>query len=477
MKQNTVSKNAAAARALFSTALSLHQAGNINEAKNNYKKILKLIPAQPDALHMLGVTEFQEKRFQKAIELISCARESRSDNYLVHFNLGNALRAAGRFEEASEAYQQAVILKPDSTEAQKNLGNTFKELNLMVEAISCYDRILERDPYHYYTLYNKSIALLTLGKLDEGWELYEHRLSQNLSDAGQLGHSFPRFAPDWNGEKLEKPLLVLPEQGLGDQIFYGAMLQDLQSLGIEGFICLDGRLQHLFKRSFRNLDFILPSELSSLAPTEQLFGAQIQVASLGRVFRRRHNDLSRIQSPFLFANKELSEALSKKHKKPGTITCGLSWISSSPGSGTVKSISLADLSPLLAIKNVNFVNLQYGDTAQDCDFVKSKFGVDITKVSEIDNHFDIDELAALIAACDVVVTVSNSTAHLAAALGRPALVLLPHHTPLWYWHLDSNRSPWYPSVTLLRQEIAGNWEKPVKEAESLLSHLAKAIKN
>lgn len=468
MKQQIASKNASTARLLFSKALSLHQAGNIDEAKKGYSKILKLIPLQPDALHMLGVTEFQQKRYQQAVDLINQAKTFRADSHLVHFNLGNALRSAGRLEEACEAYRQAIKLNPNNIEAQKNIGNVLKEQNLMAEAIRYYDKILEKDPYHAYTLYNKSIALLSLGRLAEGWDLYEHRLSCDTSDAGQLGHSFPRYAAEWTGDFLEKPLLVLPEQGLGDQIFYGAMLHDLQGSRTEAFVCLDGRLHRLFKRSFPNLDFILPTELSSLDPSDNLFGAQIQLASLGRIFRRSLNDFSRIQSPFLFVNQALSTSLAKSQRSGGNLICGLSWASNSPSSGKAKSIKLAALGPILKMKGFKFINLQYGDTNEECRLVSEKFGVDITRLNEIDNHNDIDELAALITTCDVVVTVSNSTAHLAAALGKPVVVLLPHHSPLWYWHIDSPTSPWYPTVTLVRQDVAGDWQKPINAAASLL---------
>jgi ADP-heptose:LPS heptosyltransferase len=71
----------------------------------------------------------------------------------------------------------------------------------------------------------------------------------------------------------------------------------------------------------------------------------------------------------------------------------------------------------------------------------------------------LDGLAALIAACDIVVTVSNTTAHLAAALGKPALVMLPNNDSLlWYWHRDSHTTPWYPSVRLFRRSDTGRWE-------------------
>jgi hypothetical protein len=419
---------------------------------------------------MLGVAEFQEKNFEEAIRLISQATKVKTDSHLMYFNLGNAFRAAGKLEEASHAFRAALVLSPNNLEALKNLGNTYKERNMMAEAISCYDQILEIDPSHVLTLYNKGIALLTLGELNDGWDLYEQRLRCDTSDGKHPSQSFPRFAPDWDGGPLDKPLLVLPEQGLGDQIFYGAMLADLQATGIESFVCLDERLQTLFSRSFPILDFILPTELTSLDPSKQLFGAQIQMASLGKIFRRSTADFSRIPSPYLAANKEIISILRKQQHQVTKFICGLSWTSANAETGSTKSIKLEDLHPLLKVDGAKFINLQYGDTSEERHRVREKIGVDISQVAGIDNKNDIDKLAALISACDIVITVSNSTAHLAAALGKPTLVLLPHHTPLWYWHLDSKTSPWYPTVTLVRQEISGNWAKPISEAIDFLTN-------
>jgi hypothetical protein len=265
---------------------------------------------------------------------------------------------------------------------------------------------------------------------------------------------------------------VLPEQGLGDQIFYGAMLADLQATGVESFVCLDERLQSLFGRSFPELDFVLPEELTSIDSSKQLFGAQIQLASLGRIFRRSTADFSRITSPYLAANKELISTLRKQQRQDqdANFICGLSWTSANAETGSTKSIKLDDLHPLLKVDGTKFINLQYGDTSEERLRVREQIGVDIVQFDGIDNKNDIDELAALISSCDIVITVSNSTAHLAAALGKPTLVLLPHHTPLWYWHLGSRTSPWYPTVTLLRQEIAGDWAKPINETIDLLTN-------
>jgi tetratricopeptide (TPR) repeat protein len=465
----------AKARALFSQGIAHHQAGKLSEAQSLYRQVLKLMPRQADALHMLGVTEFQAKNYAEAVQLISKAKEHKPDNDLIHFNLGNALRAIGQLEEAGKAFNTAVRLRPDHLEALKNLGNTYKEQNKMAEAIACYDKLLQKDPGHPHTCYNKAIALLTQGQMAEGWDLYEYRLRCDTGDGKPSSESVPRLAQDWDGNNISKPLLVLQEQGLGDQIFYGALLADLQSAGIESFVCLDGRLQALFERSFPGLDFVQPTEIATLDPTQQLFGAQIQVGSLGRFFRRNPIDLTRVPTPYLIADDEKTASLHSRIRNDKKLVCGISWSSKNADTGATKSFNLQRLLPVLQVSDVAFVDLQYGDTTQERAELATANGIKLNHLDDIDNKNDIDDLAALIQACDLVITVSNSTAHLAAALGKPTMILLAHHTPLWYWHLDSLTSPWYPTATLLRQPAPGNWQQTIEIAASMLQGIADSV--
>jgi tetratricopeptide (TPR) repeat protein len=467
-------KNAEKARMLFSEGLAHHQAGRWDDASSCYMQILKIIPNQANALHMLGLTEFAKNNFSEAVNLISQAKQLSPESDLINFNLGNALRACGKIKEASTAYRKALDIQPSNLEALKNLGNTYKELNRIPEAINCYDKILCLEPTHSKTRLNKAIALLTNGQLAEGWDLYDSRLVCDTPDKKYLGQSFPRYGPDWDGTPMEKPLLVLPEQGLGDQIFYGSMLADLQSRKIDSLVCIDGRLRDLFRRSFPNLGFLLPTELTSIDPRTNLVCAQIHMGSLGRLYRRNFSAVEQYSEHFLVPDKALVETYRARLQK-GKLVCGLSWTSNNSQTGASKSIGLDKLGPILNLPNIQFVNLQYGDTAAERQKSFECTGVDIHTFEDIDNLTDIDKLGALTAACDVVLSVSNSTAHLAAAIGKPTIILLAHHTPLWYWHLDQDSSPWYPTVSLIRQSTAGNWEEPISNARMKLATIAQDV--
>jgi ADP-heptose:LPS heptosyltransferase len=141
---------------------------------------------------------------------------------------------------------------------------------------------------------------------------------------------------------------------------------------------------------------------------------------------------------------------------------GLSWISKAPVGGEAKSARLMDFEPLLRTPGRRFVDLQYGDTRDERLVVERELGVPVERLDDIDNTNDLDGLAALMCACDAVVTVSNTTAHLAGALGVPTWVMVPHgQARIWYWFRDKDDSPWYPRVRVRRQQRGQPWREVV----------------
>lgn len=460
------------AKRFFMEGRDLHKAGEFAKAEASYKNVLKIIPTQPDALHMLGVAAFQQDRFEEAEKLIAAAIRCAPKSALIFYNYGNALRKLARLDAAIQAFTRALELDPSHILSLEQIGNIHKELNQFEKAYQYYDQLLSIDPNNAIGRCNKAIALLTEGKLTEGWKLYGSRLDSTFKENHSITNVVPRLAPDWDGERPSKPLLVLPEQGLGDQIFYGGMLTDLELAGIEALVCVDKRIVPLFRRSFPSLTFTTLEQVAALEQGGNVFGAQVAMASMGQWLRRSAADFKKIRSPFLRCEKTRTVSLREELKKSSRLLIGLSWKSLHAGNGRTKSCTLDQLLPLLKINNADFVDLQYGDTAGERAQIHETYGVDIKRLETIDNTIDIEGLAALIDACDVVVTVSNTTAHLAAALGKPTLVLLPWHSPLWYWHLGSLDSPWYPSVTLLRQASHGEWQVPLSEARKLISSLA-----
>jgi ADP-heptose:LPS heptosyltransferase len=80
------------------------------------------------------------------------------------------------------------------------------------------------------------------------------------------------------------------------------------------------------------------------------------------------------------------------------------------------------------------------------------------------------DTAALLQNLDVVISVDTAVAHLSGAMGRRAWVLLKN-VPDWRWMLDRTDSPWYPTMRLFRQKIAGDWDGPLNELARALREL------
>ena len=123
-------------------------------------------------------------------------------------------------------------------------------------------------------------------------------------------------------------------------------------------------------------------------------------------------------------------------------------------------MTLDDLRPLLELSDAAFFNLQYGDTSEIRREFSDRTGLVINHDPAIDPMRDVDGHVAQLAAMDLVVTISNSTAHLAGACGVPTWVFVMK-IPDRRWLMDRSDSPWYQSVRLFRQEAMGDWSGPV----------------
>lgn len=138
-----------------------------------------------------------------------------------------------------------------------------------------------------------------------------------------------------------------------------------------------------------------------------------------------------------------------------------------------ESVTLGELRSVLSVKGINFVNVQYGDVQHEIIAIDSEIEKPIQVVEDVDLFNDIDGVLSILNACSVVVTTSNTTAHLAGAIGKETLLLLPcGNSRFWYWHDFDGVSLWYPSVRVFKQEQRGDWSESI---EAIKSYLEKKI--
>jgi len=452
------------AEAHYNRGLVLQELQRWAEALDSYNRAISLNPDSAKAYCNRGLVLQELGRLNDAMDSYDRAIKISPDLAEAYCNRGITLRALNRTDEALQSYEHTIELRPDYAEAYYNLGNTLKSLNRLNDALEYYNHALQIKPDYADAHLNLSICWLLLENFARGWEEYEWRWqSREISSKLAINHA--RFAKDWDGGALQGALLVLPEQGVGDEIFYSGMLNDLRSRAASITVCVDPRLVRLYERSFANMSFVAKGAINPGQP----FDAQVYMASLGRYFRGSPSALWGIKVPYLHACSDHVESLRARIKNGDRLLCGLSWVSKNADIGTDKSLSLDALTPLLNLDHVDFVDLQYGDTRAEQAALCAASNIALKRIAEIDNFNDIDDLAALIDACDIVVTVSNTTAHLAAALGKPVFVMLPFSAGLlWYWHIDRDDSPWYPSARLFRQERIGDWTGVIERVRQTL---------
>ena len=141
---------------------------------------------------------------------------------------------------------------------------------------------------------------------------------------------------------------------------------------------------------------------------------------------------------------------------------GLSWSSANKLLSDHKNLTLEYLYPILEIKNINFISLEFNDDADQIDLIRKKYGIKILKEKTIDNFNDIEGLCSIIDACDFVVSCSNTNAHLSGALNKKTYLLIPKGKGrLWNWASNDGYSLWYPKTKILQQKDTSDWHYPI----------------
>jgi hypothetical protein len=252
---------------------------------------------------------------------------------------------------------------------------------------------------------------------------------------------------------------IWAEQGIGDQVLFSTLIPELVQAGTRFVYEVDRRLLGAYQRTFPQGRFVPYED----PPRNELQQASrvISVGSLPQWFRRSRADFARQPAKLLSA---LSGRIAHYRERLAALGPGLkvalSWRSTRKDWWTLKKTApLADFTPLLKLAGVHFVDVQYGDTAAERRAVEVATGVRLLRFEDVDYYNDLEELLAILEACDLVITTSNATAHFAGALGkRTWLLYLADRAPFHYWaHGGSHRCLWYPSVEIVTARQLTDW--------------------
>ena len=431
-------------------ASALKQLGRPDDA---VAMLAKVVAARPeDALQrsVFALALLRAGRIEDAHAEAAVALRLDADCAEACHHAGLIERERGSLPAGLALFQHAFELRPDAPEVRAALAHALRDLGRVDEALAHYDAVLERHPGFPDAALNRAYLLLMVGRYAEGWDAYECR------------YGFPGFSPapaghaPWSG-RSDEPVLVSGEQGIGDQVMFASCLPDLCARAAQVTIACNPRLSGILGRSFPRA-----TVRSDGNPKDgrRSVGAAVSIASLPRHFRRSPGDFP-ARGGYLRADAErVAQWIARIGGEPGTRRVGLAWRGGSHETrGHLRSIPPRMVATLSGVSDVNWISLQYGDASADVGVLQG-LGMHIARWAEIEQ--EIEDCAAAIQALDLVITIDNTVAHLAGALGKPVWILVSAGAE-WRYGLERDRMPWYPSARLYRQRVGDGWQ-PVLRA-------------
>ena len=406
--------------------------GNVSLALEDFetaefhsRRALALDDKRAIAWRLLGAAVGRQCRYQQALEFFAHADQI----------------ADGDAEDATAFTSLAIAL----TEAQRNR-----------EGLDVYERYLPRFPFvdgHYAY----SLALLTAGRLLEGWQHYEFRWLRNHA---QLSKQAALTGPVWSGQTLRgKTILLHVEQGFGDVIQFVRYAAKVKALGATVLLRVARPMKTLMQ-GIEGVDRVLDRD--EVIPEYHFY---INLLSLPRVFATRASTRYPADIPYIRSDSERAQRWATQLGSGSAPRVGLVWAGNAMHpNDRFRSIAWSMLQPILEVTGVRFVSLQKGHQAAD-PVATLPAGVDWLDVgSELE---DFSDTAAVISQLDLVICVDTAVAHLAGALGKPVWVMLAQPAD-FRWLEGREDSPWYPTMRLFRQSRRDDWTDVIERVKAAL---------
>jgi tetratricopeptide (TPR) repeat protein len=505
---------------LLERARDAEDQGRTAEALDLYQAAFEASGGDPALAGDLGRVALRLGLHDIAEQLLRLFLTTAPDSVEGRALLAHALRELHRHDEAIALLRQAIEARPDDPALWTDLGVVRVRQGEPANALIFLDEALRLEPRYGRALYYRAharadlgdhagacadyqathgatgldavdevridlaeaLSRLGLGELEAGWRLYDARLSPSSARPQRFeipGFEVPGAPYDFTRgtAALEgRALLLVAEQGLGDEVMFAGLIPDvIRVLGPDGRLALavEPRLQALFARSFPGAEVVAHrTRLEAGVAVRTVSGLRTPVevwapfAAPARALRRTAADFPEAPG-FLRPDPERTAHWRRwLAERPGR-KVGLLWKSAKlAGDRRRQFASFADWAPVLRTPGASFVNLQYGDCAEELAFARQALGVEIQEPPGIDLMDDLDEVAALAAALDLTVGFSNASFNLAGAVGAPVWLIAPVHA---WTMLGTDRYPWYPQAQVFT--AADQWSSALQAVAEALASL------
>lgn len=440
----------------FSRACELVSSGNPADAYPLFVSTVSADPSHAAAWFHIGTLLYADRKFFTARAAMEKVNQLRPNEPRVLTNLGWYCHTADDTDAAFHYLTQAVKLGPDLALGWSNLSQVYIAMRELDKGVHCAQRgvdlCTDGNPMHTMSL---AFAHLFRGDLQLGLKYYEARFRYKLQQF--LSYAFPF----WDGSPVDT-LFLRAEQGIGDTLTTLRFLPEVS------------------RRAKRTLCYV-NAELRTIVEDMNLPGFEIH--ALPTVLPAAADAWLPMMSLPLALKLETSDIISS-FAPPYIPVCGtpaphegkyigLVWAGSlEMDMSRWRNMSLVDLIPLLSLPDTKWVSLQKG-IGQPEIVAEGCHGL-IEDMSPL--LLDMRETAKVIACLDVVVSVCTSVGHLAAAMGKPTIIIRNRRSSDWRWGLGSrdpanNPAPWYPKVWVVERDYNETWKDVVEKVRVLLEKI------
>jgi len=439
-------------------ARALVSAGDIDKAIRTLEEVVRTAPNEQAPRFDLGILYTRVRRYPDALrELYEVSERSPNDGKAA-VEVAKVLLRLGQPELALPFATRALRLDPKNTVAMLTFAMISNELGDLETSSEVYETALGLAPDDPSLRMPYGMTLVLQGHWLRGWKELEYREAYFGSQF--LYGSLPP-TPRWDGHAslVGKRLLILHEQGFGDSIMGVRFAEQLASLGASVHLRTKAPLLELLRAARGVVECTVHQ---SPLPEHDLY---IPLMSLMHALEVTPDRIS--GAPYLDPQGDCPAEIAAKLPRDGVPTVALTWAGNPLHENDHRrSIPGALLAPLLQLSGVRFVALQKSPPVESA--LPTDLQQLVVDIGTCCNSFN--DSAHALRRVDLLVTVDTSVAHLAGALGVPTLLCLPQ-VPDYRWGLTSATTPWYDSMTLLRQQEHGNWEGVLADAQARIEAL------
>ena len=479
----------------FKEAFAKHQSGELTSARDLYLEILQDEPENAEVWDLLGVLYYQINDYMEA-EL--CIKKAISLNprlyyienlarlylekgefkasialyedlikakptYENYFNLAMSYKGNHDWDKAKAAYYKSIEINPEGYESYFNLAYIALNENKPEQAIECYQKALAIKPDDWESVYFLGLAYMQTKNYEKGLEYFEARLCKQSAIVSQqkIYPNLMKEKPIWQGEDLKgKVLFTYYEAGFGDMLMLYRFMPQLTSMCKKVIIKPQKELAPLFRENSYGAEVIEIFDFEK----EIYFDYHIPFLSIPYVLGCKCDEMFvHHDDGYLKPNPAKVNYYKGNFCKNDKFKIGIKW-QGNTFYDKERVLNVEDFSSLFNLPNTQFYSFQTFDGSEEVEKIKDN----VIDLGSTFNNFS--DTAGAIENMDLIISNDTSLVHLAGAMKKPCMVLLPYIYN-WRWHTDLTKCDWYDSVKIYRQKDHGDWQGVFEAVEKDMKNL------